>query len=112
MGAPGNVSERPDTSKPEGAASYLVVRQVVADIPLWFESFSSSTPARRAAGGGDPLVLIEDEEAGRVMVIIPFSSAGAATAWRQRLGAQQQTAAAGVRTDSVQARVLHSLSTG
>ncbi|MBL7494018.1 hypothetical protein I6A60_15330 [Frankia sp. AgB1.9] len=110
MSASATVGHRPATPNPGDSPSYLVVRQTVADIPPWFENFSASTPARRAAGGGDPIVLIEDEEAGQVMVIIPFSSAEAAAAWRSRLGVQQQTAAAGVRTDSVEVRVLRSLS--
>ncbi|MCM3882305.1 hypothetical protein [Frankia sp. R82] len=94
------------------SASCLVVRQVVADIPVWFANFTASTPARRAAGGGEPVVLVEDERAGRVMVIIPFESAEAATAWRGRLGVRQQIAAAGVRASSVEVRVLRSLSGG
>ncbi|ADP79627.1 hypothetical protein [Pseudofrankia inefficax] len=112
MNAPGTVSHQPAIPNPGGSISYLVVRQAVADIPRWFENFSASTPARRAAGGGDPLVLIEDEGAGQVMVIIPFSSAEAAAAWRSRLGVQRQTAAAGVRTESVEVRVLRSLAGG
>jgi hypothetical protein len=90
--------------------NYLVVRQVVADIPGWYQNFSASTAARRNAGGGDPLVLIEDETAGAVIVIIPFSSADAALAWRNRMGAQQQISAAGVDTESVEVRVLSSIS--
>lgn len=88
--------------------SYLVVGQTVADIPVWFNRFSSATEARRDAGGGDPLVLIEDEEAGRVLVIIPFDSAEAAVAWRNRMGAAQQISAAGVTTEGLEVRVLQS----